>query len=194
MMDRIIGAFTFRKGVYSEVESDASFTPTAWIIVAVAAFLNQLGSNAAAASVVGGNWLFGAIGGTIFTVAGFGLGAFVISYIGKTLFNAEVSFEEMVRTLGLAYVWNAIGFLGILALIGRAMSCITGPISLLAALAGLVAFFVAAKEALDLEWGQTIITVLIGWVAMLIVSMIAGGILGALGLAGAGVGALLRGL
>lgn len=194
MMDRIIGAFSFRKGVYSEVENDVSFTPNAWIIVAVAAFLNQLGSNAALAGVIGGNWLLRAVGSTIFAVAGFGLGAFVISFIGKSLFNAEVTFEEMVRTLGLAYVWNAIGFLGVLALVGRALVCLSGPITLLAALAGLAAFFVAAKEALDLEWGQTIITVLIGWVAMLIVSMIAGGILGALGLAGAGVGALLRGL
>lgn len=194
MMDRIIGAFSFRKGVYSEVENDVSFTSNAWIIVAVAAFLNQLGSNAALAGVIGGNWLLRAVGSTIFAVVGFGLGAFVISFIGKSLFNAEVTFEEMVRTLGLAYVWNAIGFLGVLALVGRALVCLSGPITLLAALAGLAAFFVAAKEALDLEWGQTIITVLIGWVAMLIVSMIAGGILGALGLAGAGVGALLRGL
>ena len=193
MMDRIIGAFTFRKGVYSEVEHDTSFTQSAWIIVAVAAFLNQLGSNAATARVTGGNWLLGAIGGTIFAVAAFALGAFVIAYAGKTLFNAEVTFEEAQRTLGLAYVWNAVGFLGIIALAGRALACITGPISLLAALAGLVAFFVATKEALDLEWPQTIGTVILGWIAMLIVTTIAGLILSVFGLAGAGIGALLGG-
>lgn len=193
MMDRIIGAFTFRKGVYSEVEHDVSFNQSAWIIVAVTAFLNQLGSNAALASVVGGNWIMSALGGTVFAIAAFAIGAFVISYVGKTLFNAEVTFEEMLRTLGLAYVWNVIGFLGIIALAGRTLACITGPISLLAGIAGLVAFFVAAKEALDLEWPQTIGTVLIGWVAMWIVTMIAGAILGIFGLAGAGAGALLRG-
>ena len=46
LVDRIIGAFTFRPGVYSEVEEDSTFTKTAWIIVAVVAFLNQLGSQA----------------------------------------------------------------------------------------------------------------------------------------------------
>ena len=193
MMDRIIKAFTFRKEVYAEVENDAAFTPTAWMIVAVTALLSQLGSNAAVSSVVGGGWLLGALGSTIFAIGGFALGAFVISFVGQKLFNAEVTFEEMVRTLGLAYVWNAIGFLGILALLGRALACITGPIQLLAGLAGLAAFFVAAKEALDLEWGNTIITVLIGWVAMMIVMAIAGAIMAGLGLAAAGVGGLLGG-
>ena len=46
LINRIIGAFTFRKGVYAEVEEDTSFTTTAWILVAVVAFLNQLGSAA----------------------------------------------------------------------------------------------------------------------------------------------------
>ena len=194
MMDRIIGAFTFRKEVYREVEDDASFTPTAWMIVAVVAFLSQLGSNAAAAQVIGGKWIFGALGGTVFAIIGFALGAFVISWAGKTFFNADVTFEEMVRTLGLAYVWNVIGFLGIVALAGPALGCITAPISLAAGIAGLVAWFVAAKEALDLEWPQTIGTVIIGWVVSLVVSLIAGAILGLFGLAGAGIGAALRGI
>lgn len=194
MMDKIIGAFTFRKEVYREVEDDASFTPAAWMIVAVTALLRQLGAAAIAAREVGGAWIIGAIGGAIFAVVGFAFGAFVISWVGKTLFNAETAFEEMVRVLGLAYVWNAIGFLGILALLGPALTCITGPITFAAAIAGLVAWFIAAKEALDLEWPQTIGTVVIGWVVSLVVSLVAGLILGLFGLAGAGIGGALRGL
>jgi len=86
-----------------------------------------------------------------------------------------------------------IGFLGIVALAGNALACITGPIVLVAGIAGLVSWFVAAKEALDLEWPQTIGTVIIGWVVSLVVSLIAGTILGLLGLAGAGIGSALRG-
>ena len=56
LMNRIIGAFTFRKGVYAEVESDTAFTQTAWLIVAVVAFLSALGSAASGGpSFV--NWL-----------------------------------------------------------------------------------------------------------------------------------------
>jgi branched-subunit amino acid transport protein AzlD len=194
MIDRIIGAFTFKKEVYQEVENDTSFTPTAWMIVAVVAFISQLGANAALARVVGGGWFLGAISGTLIAVLSFALGCFVISWAGKTIFNADVTFEEMVRTLGLAYVWNVIGFLGILGFAGRAFACVTGPIVLIAAIAGLVSWFIAAKEALDLEWPQTIGTVLIGWVAGLIVTWIFRAILGLFGLATAGIGAALSGL
>jgi hypothetical protein len=194
MMDRIMGAFTFRKEVYADVEKDTTFTQTAWMIVAIVSFLSQLGSTAATARTVGGGWVIGVIFGTIFSIIGFGLGAFVISWAGKTFFNADTSFDEMVRVLGLAYVWRVIGFLGILGYGGNPLACITGPIVLIAVIAGLVAWFIAAKEALDLEWPQTIGTVLIGWVVTLVVSVIAGAILGLLGLAGAGIGAIFRGV
>jgi len=194
MMDRIMKVFTFKQEVYKEVEDDASFTQAAWMIVAVVAFLNQLGSNAALVHFEGVSWVLSTIGGTIFAVVGFGVGAFIISWAGKTFFNADVTFEEMVRTLGLAYVWNVIGFLGIIGLVGPRLTCVTGPISFVAGIAGLVAWFLAAKEALDLEWPETIGTVMIGWVASLVISMIAAAILGMFGIAGYGVSSVLRGL
>lgn len=194
MMERIMKVFTFKTDVYKEVEDDASFTQTAWILVAAVAFLSQLGSNAALVHVTGGSWIIGTITGTIFAVLGFGVGCFIISWAGKTFFQADVTFEEMVRTLGLAYVWNVIGFIGIIALVAPGLACVSGPIAFLAGIAGLVAWFIAAKEALDLEWPQTIGTVVIGWVASLIISMIAGAILSVFGLAGAGIGSALRGL
>jgi len=186
-MDRIIGAFTFRKEVYAEVEKDTSFTTTAWILVAVVAFLNQLGSAATATSL--GGWILGAIVGTVFAILGFAVGAWVISWVGRALFQADVTFEEMVRCLGLAYVWQVIGVLGVLGVISDTLACVVAPLVIIAVLAMIVAWFIAAKEALDLEWGQTIITVVVGWVALIIVSMVIGGlVLGAIG-----VGAALLG-
>lgn len=192
MIDKIVGAFTFKAGIYKEVEEDASFTTTAWVIVAVSALLNNLGTSAASVHSIGGRWIVAALTGAIFAVIGFGLGAFVISWAGKTFFNADVTFEEVVRTIGLAYMWNAIGFLGIVALAAPGLTCASGPITFLAGLAGLVAWFIAAKEALDLEWPQTIGTVIIGWVVTLLVTAVASAILGLLGLAGAGLGAMFR--
>ena len=110
LTERIIGAFTFRKGVYAEVEQDASFTKTAWILVAVVAFLNQIGSFASGDFL---GWVVGAVVGTIFAVIGFAVGALVINWVGRTVFKAEVTFDELVRTLGLAYVWQVVGVLGI---------------------------------------------------------------------------------
>jgi hypothetical protein len=188
-MNRIIGAFTFRKGVYAEVEEDTTFTTTAWILVAVVAFLNQLGS--AASSDLGG-WLIGAIVGTVFAILGFAVGALVINWVGRAVFHAEVTFNELVRTLGLAYVWQVVGVFGVLAAISDALSCILAPVMIIAVIAMIVAWFIAAKEALDLEWLQTIVTVFLGWLALVVISLVIGGlVLGFLGLGAVALGGVL---
>lgn len=186
LVDRIVGAFTFRKGVYAEVEKDPTFTSTAWILVAVVAFLNQLGAQAGGGFL---NWLLGAVIGTVFAVAGFALGAFVINWAGRTFYDADVTFEELVRTLGLAYVWQVIGFIGILGFV-PALSCLLAPVMILAAILLIVAWFMAAREALDLTTGQTIVTVIMGWIAVWVVMLFAGALLGLLGLGAAAVGSL----
>ena len=188
LMERIIGAITFRKGVYAEVEKDTSFTTTAWILVAVVAFLNQLGSQASSDLVT---WLLSAIVGTIFGVISFAVGAMVISWVGRTVFNAEVTFDELVRTLGLAYIWQAIGIVRALTAFSDTLTCVLAPVNIIAAILLVAAWFIAAKEALDLEWVQTIATVILGWVAVMVVMTISGLVLGLLGLGAAVAGGLL---
>ena len=187
LTNRIIGAFTFRRGVYAEVEADASFTSTAWILVIVVAFLNQLGSYASSDVV---NWVISAVVGTIFSVIGFAVAALVINWVGQNVFKADVTFNELVRTLGLAYVWNVIGVLGVLTAFSAALACVLGPAIVIAWVAMVVAWFVAVKEALDLEWIQTIAAVILGWIALIAVAVVAGLVLGLLGLTVAGIAGL----
>jgi len=174
LTNRIIGVFTFRSGVYKEVEEDTTFTTTAWLLVIVIGFLNHLGSYVSSNLI---NWLIGAIVGTIFVIIGFAVGAFIVNWVGRTVFNAEVTFDELVRTLGLAYVWNIVGVIGILAFFSTALSCLLTPVTVLAAIAGFIAWLVAAKEALDLEWVQTIVTVILGWIAMFLIGVVVAGII-----------------
>ena len=148
LTERIIGAFTFRSGVYAEVEKDTNFTKTAWILVAVVAFLNQIGSFASSELV---NWVVGAVVGTLFAVVAFFVGAMVINWVGRGVYKAEVTFDELVRTLGLAYVWQVVGVLGILSAFSTALSCVLAPVMVIAAILLVVAWFIAAKEALDLD-------------------------------------------
>ncbi len=190
-MDRIMGAFTFRRGVYAEVENDASYTSTAWILVAISAFLAQLGANAADGFDEPIRWLIRAVIGTIFAIIGFAIGAWLIDFVGRSVFKAEVNFGELVRTLGLAYVWRAVGVLGVVGAVSTALACVVAPAQVAGALLGLAAWFVAAKEALDLDTGQVIVTVIIGWVIGLVVALFSGIVLGALGLGAAAVGGLL---
>jgi hypothetical protein len=184
LVNRIIGAFTFRKGVYAEVEKDTTFTTTAWILVAVVAFLNQLGSQATTNL---GNWLIGAVVGTIFTVIGFAVAALVINWVGRAVFKADVTFQELVRTLGLAYVWNVIGVFGVLAIISETLSCVLAPVMVVGAILMVIAWFVATKEALDLDWVKTIVTVILGWLALIAVMIVAGVVVGLLGFGTAGL-------
>jgi hypothetical protein len=179
--NRIIGAFTFRRGVYAEVEKEPSFTTTAWILVAVVALLNRLGSFASSDLI---SLLIGVIGGTILAILGFAVGVLVINWMGHAVFKGEVSFEELVRTLGLAYVWQVVGVLGTLAFFSEALACVLAPVQITAGILMIIAWLLAAKEALDLGWVQTIITVILGWLAQfLITTVITGMTLGLLSLA-----------
>jgi len=180
-MDRIIKALTFKTDVYAEVENDATFTSTAWIIVVVVSFLNQLGARAGSNI---GNWLLGAIIGTAFAVLAFAVATYVINLVGKVVFKADVDFGELVRTLGLAYVWQIVGLLGILGVISVALACLISPLIFIGWILTVVAWFIAVKEALDLDWVPTIVTVVIGWVVLIVINLLASVVIGALGFTG----------
>ena len=176
LTDRIIGALTFRSGVYDDVEKDASFTQTAWIIVIVASFIGALG---------GGN-LVGAIISTIFSVIAFYVLVWIINWVGREVFKADVTVDELIRTLGLASIWRVVGLLGLIPVLG-------GLIALIVGLLSLAAYLIATKAALDLEWTQTIVTVVIGFLVYLVVLAIGATIIGILGFGAAvAAGALGR--
>ncbi len=73
--------------------------------------------------------------------------------------------------------------LGVLAVI----PCVGGIAALIGAIWSLVTGVFAVREALDTTTGNAVITVLIGWAVLFIVSLVVGGILGAGAL---GIGAL----
>ena len=187
LTERIIGALTIRRGVYAEVEADKTFTATAWILVVIFALLNQLGSYASQSIF---DWLVGAGIGTLTAIAAFAIAAAVISWVGRGIYNAEVTFNELVRTMGLASIWSAVGVLGIIAAFSDALSCILGPVIVISWVALVVAWFVAVHEALDLTWGKTIITVIIGFIPWAIIMALTGVVLSLLGLTATGFGSL----
>ncbi len=97
----------------------------------------------------------------------------------------------MVRTLGLASVWNVIGFVGAVVGFFPLLACVTWPALLLGVVLLIAAWFMAAKEALDLEWGETIITVIVGVIVWVVIWLVTRGILGLLGLGARVVGGTL---
>jgi hypothetical protein len=187
LINRIGGAFSLRKSVYAEVEKDTSFTATAWILVVVVAVLSQLGAYASSSDLLG--WLLGTIVGTILAIIGFVAGVLVINWAGRLIFKADVSFTELVRTLGLAYVWQVVGILGIPLAFTDVFSGELYMIKVLATVMLIISWLVAAKEALDLGWLQTGIVVVLGWIAQFaITTFITGLALILLELVGAALG------
>jgi hypothetical protein len=65
--------------------------------------------------------------------------------------------------------------------------CLGGLFGFAGAIWALVAGFIGVREALDLDTGKTIVTVIIGWVIIFIINLVIGGIIGAGAL---GVGAI----
>ena len=179
LTERIIGALTFRRGVYAEVEADKAFTATAWGLVVIFALLNQLGTYASQNTF---NWLVWAGTRTLIAIAGFAIAAAVINWVGHASFRAEVTFDELVRTMGLASIWTAVGVLGLIADFSDALSCILSPVIVVSWVALVAAWFVAVHEALDLPWVQTIITVIIGIIPWSILMILTGVVLNLLGL------------
>jgi hypothetical protein len=193
MIEKIMGAFTFKPGVYAEAKKDTGFTGSAWLIVVITAILNSIGTSAAASHGRFWVWLVGALVAAVFAVGGFALACFVIAWVGKAVFNTTASFNEIVRPLGLARVWHILGVLGLLALISPALGCVTGIFSLAAGILGFIAWLIAAREALGLEWPQTIATVVLGMIVVILVSVISGVVLGAFGLVTAALLGAFRG-
>ena len=187
LSERIIRAFTFQREVYTEVEHDTTFTTTAWLLVVVIGFLNQLGTHASTNLI---NWISSTVLGTIAAVVGFAVAAFVMDWVGRALFNAEVTFDEVVRTLGLAYVWNVVGLVGAVSAVSNFLSCLVAPGLVLGWVMLVISWFVAVKEALDLELGPTIVTVVLGWIAFGAIMAAASIVMAIIGLTAAGVGNL----
>jgi hypothetical protein len=92
--------------------------------------------------------------------------------------------------MGLASIWTVVGFLGVIAAFSDALSRILGPVIVISWVALAVAWFVAVHEALDLTWGKTFITVIIGLIPWAIMMSLTGVVLSVLDLTASGFGSL----
>jgi hypothetical protein len=92
--------------------------------------------------------------------------------------------------MGLASIWTAVGVLGVITAFSDALSCILGPVIVISWVALVMAWFVAVHEALDLTWGKTIVTVMIGLIPWAIIMSLSGVILSLLDLTATGFGNL----
>jgi len=172
IINRVIRIIKFDKTVWEEIEHDESANVEAGVIVVATAILSAIGS-----LLVGGGVIGILMALIIAPLLRWLLWSWVTMFVGTKLFEGETDFWEMARMVGYA---NAPSVLGLLAFI----PCVGALVGLAASVLSLVLGFFAVREALDLPTEKAIITIVIGWAIVLLISFG----LAALGL-GAGVGA-----
>ncbi len=154
MFENAVKAAMLDKELYAKVEHDPAYNTEALWVVVVA---NALSAAGAWFTFRGG--LLGAlIGGIIGGIVGWLIWAGLTYWVGTSFFKGTADYGEMLRVLGYAQAPRALGiipFLGLAALVWT-----------------LIASVVAVKEGLDFSLGKAIATVIVGWLAMLVLSVI----------------------
>jgi hypothetical protein len=166
LIDRIVRAFSFKKGVYAEVAKDETFTPTAYGLIALMAISGALVSQAAAGA---GFSLLGAVGYSLFYAAGLAFLVFVINLVCVSYFKGTGSYSGLLRAAALAITWlllsNAFSLLGgMVPFLRFALTC-AGVLMLLVFLAALS---VATGEVHAMAIGSAVAAVLVTVAALAI--------------------------
>lgn len=176
LTDRMMRAAKLDPAVYEEVEADKSSLTQAMAVVV-------LSSVAAGIGAVGERGFGGILTGTIAALVGWYIWAFVTYFIGTRLLpqpQTRADTGELLRTTGFSSspgVLRIFGFIPVL-----------GPIIVFASsLWMLIAMVIAVRQALDYTNTLRAVGVcLIGWFAMLLLTVFLGGLAGLLRGAGGG--------
>jgi len=189
MINRMIRAAMLDVDFYEEVEADTSLNQEALMVVILVSIAAGIG--AFLGGIIGGS-IVGAIVGLILMVIigviNYYIWAYVTYFVGTNLFEGTADVGEMLRTLGYA---SAPRVLSILSFI----PCVGWLVALAGAIWSLVTAVVAVRQALDFDdTVKAVITVVIGWVIILIIQFVLIAVVGAaFGIGAAGLGALSGG-
>jgi len=164
MLDQIIQRLTrmikFDNTVYREIADDENATTEAAVIVGVASLLSAVGMAVRLRRV---DTFF--IQFIVGIAIGWLLWSYLAMFIGTRLFEGKADFWQMARTIGYAYAPTAVGILGL-------FSCLGSLVTLAASLLALALGFFAVRETLGLSTEKAVITVIIGWIVMAVVSFV----------------------
>ncbi len=181
LTDRMIRAARLDIPLYNEVEADTNATSQALTVVVLVALASGIGS-AIGALIAGreGVAVGGLVAGVVRELLGWAVWSYVMFFVGTRLFHGTATYGELLRTLGFAYSPGVLLILLFVPFLG-------GIISLVVGIWRIIAGFVAVREALDIDTGNTIATIIVGIIAYLVVLVVVAAINGALGLGAAAV-------
>jgi hypothetical protein len=155
------GAAMLDIATYEEVEADTTATGQAAIVVAISAVCSAIG-----AWSLGGPSIIGTLIGAMLSWI---LWAGLTYIIGDKVFGGTATWGELLRTLGFAQSPRVLLLLGVIPIFGFL-------VWLAVAIWVLIAGIIAIRQALDFSTQKALLTALIGWVVVMVVSALLGGL------------------
>jgi hypothetical protein len=175
IVNRMVRAARFEVALYEEVEADLTATNQALLVVVLVAVARGIGAGLTSGSP--GGLVGGLIGGVLSGLLGWAVWSYVVYFVGTRFFGGTATYGELLRTLGFADSPGVLLILGFVPVVG-------GILSVVVLVWTLVSSFIATRQALDIDNTKTVFTILIGAVALIIVSLIIGVIVSAIFVAG----------
>ena len=157
--DRMVGAAFLNVPIYEEVEADTTATAQAAMVVIIASIAGAIGSFSLGPSAALGHLLMALLGWLIWSG--------VTLLIGVHVFGGTATWGELLRTLGFAHAPAVLYVLGIIPIIGSL-------IVYAAMIWMLICGIIAIRQALDFSTGKAVLTALLGWILLIIPSLILG--------------------
>jgi hypothetical protein len=154
-VQRMVGAARVDAAMYTEVEHDTTATGQAFGVVAIVAVCSAIGGAAGGAG--------GMISAVVAAVLGWLVWSGVTYLIGDKLLGGTATWGELLRALGFAQAPGVLYIFAVLPFIGWILRFILG-------IWILVCGIVALREALDVSTGRAILTAILGWLAMMILT------------------------
>lgn len=170
MINRIFRAIRLDWTVFREIAVDQKATTEAAIIVVLVGLLSAIGS------AIGSGRFFAVLIVQLFSfiLISWILWAVITYFVGTALFKGKTTIPEMLRVLGYASAPHLLG-------VFRFIPCAGPIIYLIGAILALVAGVLAIREAMEFDTGKAILTVLISWVAAIVISLVVGALVGVSG-------------
>jgi hypothetical protein len=178
LIDRMVRAAKLEVGLFEEVEADVNATSQAFQVVLIVALCSGIGSALGVVFAGGrGNPLGSLVIGIVTAILGWLLWSFLTYFVGTRVFSGVATWGEMLRTIGFAQSP------GILLLVSF-IPCLGQLLALAVAIWMLVAGVIAVRQALDVTTGIAVVTVVIGWLAYLVLAIVLGLVAGGASLLG----------
>ncbi len=172
LFERLQGIVTFKAPVYREVAHDANALQPAVIIVVVVTLLIGI-INGLLGGALG--FLGAIIVAVIGALIGWLVGSWLTAFVATRFFQGRTNTTEMLRILGHTYVFQ---IPVIIPLIG----------AIVALVLGVVATVLAIREAAGLDTQKAILTAIIVNVIIFVISLILGGAISGIFIAGSLMG------